>query len=97
VHLVGFYYKNNVYLILLSFHGGNISKKVVVIFSPEHTFSNNEILLCDTIQSEFKVNTMNSIDHNIAGCKPANGARMVMIKYGFQKNKLTLYIQRASK
>ena len=27
---------------------------------------------------------MNSIDHNIARYKPANGAGMVIIKHGFQ-------------
>ena len=60
--------KFNVYLILLSLHSGNISTNVgFIIFSPEHMFSNKEILLCNDKQSEFKANTMNSIDHNIAG------------------------------
>jgi expansin (peptidoglycan-binding protein) len=69
-----------------------IYTKLGVIFPPEHTFSKNEILLCDPIQSEFRVNTMNSIDHNIAGYKPANGAGMIIIKHGLQKNELRLYI-----
>jgi len=80
-----------VYLLLLSLRGGNISTKVdVTIFHPVHMFSNNEILLCDAIQSEFQVNTMNSIDHNITGCKL--GAGMVTIKHGVQKDELTPYI-----
>ena len=64
---------------------------LTLCFFPEHTLSNNEILLCDAIQSELNVNTMISTDRNIAGCKPANGAGMAIIKHGFQKNELTLY------
>jgi len=82
---------SDVCLILLSQYGGNISTKVgVIILFPEHMFSNNEILLCDAIQSEFKVNAMNSIAHNTAGCKL--GAAMLTIKHDVQKNELTLYI-----
>jgi hypothetical protein len=81
-----------VYLLLLSIRGGNISTKVGVIIPPPPApmFSNNETLLFDAIQSEFQVNTMNSIDHNITGCKL--GAGKLIIKPGVQKNELTLYI-----
>jgi hypothetical protein len=53
-------------------------------------FSNKEMLLCNAIQTKFRANTINRIDHNIAGCK--HGAGIVTIKHGVQKNELTLYI-----